>query len=96
MEVEAEIGEYRLLPKGESLWAIGIQHNVTFDKDVIIELTNTTGSSSYFGKMKILLFNLPGQIPTLIDNIHGDVMVEINKTIPYSIPAETFIKYDTK
>lgn len=89
MNEEIKIGDYRLLPKGESLWSIALQHTITFDKDVIIEITNSTGSSSYFGEMRTLLFNLPGYIPTLIKNINGDVLVDINKTTPYQIPDST-------
>ena len=90
---ELAVGDYRLLLKGNKVFSIGLQQTVYFDKDIILEVINTTGSDSYFGKMKNLYFNnRAGYTPILTDNIHGQVTFEIQDTAPYTLPDFTLIK----
>ena len=94
---EFKIGDYRLLPKGNKIWSIALQKNVIFEENIIIEVTNTIfgDKTCFFGKMKVLLFNYPGYIPTLINTPNGDVgTININKTLPYKIPEQYTIKYN--
>ena len=88
-----EIGELRLIPKGTKVWSIGLQMTVIFDEDVIVEVTNRIfgDENFFFGKMKMLLFNIPCHIPGLVDKANGDLgSVDIRKTLPYKIPEPMF------
>ena len=63
-----EVGNYLLIPKGKQVWNIEFQSNISFEEDQIVELTHNIYSGDYgYGKLKQLLWNIPGFIPTLID-----------------------------
>ena len=85
---EIKIGGYRLLPKGEPFFSIALQENITLETDTVIEVTNKLigNDTYYFGKIKLLLFNIPGYIPGLIDKANGEVSFNITKTTEYIIP----------
>ena len=93
-----KIGTLRLLPKGTKVWVISIQRNVIFDEDVIIELDSKicNDNKNFNFKMKILLFNIPGQ-PYLLDNCNGDLsFINIDDTLPYKLPKPIFFEYTHK
>jgi len=83
---EIKISDYRLIPSGSGLWSIDLQANIYFKKDSIVEITNTIyGTDDYFyGKIKELLFDIPGFIPTYIDKVNGNIGIEFSKTLPYT------------
>jgi hypothetical protein len=92
------IGELRLIPAGIKVWSIALQKNVIFDKDVIVEITNTIYGDDFhfFGKMKTITGNIPGFIPGIMDDVNGDLgSVDIRKTNPYEMPkADWFMTYE--
>ena len=85
-----KIGELRLIPAGVKVWSISLQKNVTFDKDVIVEITNTCHGDDFyfFGKMKTVLFNAPGMIPGIMDDTNGNLgSIDIRETKSYKMPV---------
>ena len=91
-----KIGEYRILPADEKVWAIALQEVITFDREQIIEITNTIfGTEVYvFGKIKFLTGNIPGLIPTLVDKHNGDLgSINYDKTLPYKLPKPISFDY---
>ena len=83
-----EIGKYRLIPKGIVVFSTALQENIKFEKDVIVEIRNTIigDKREFWGKLKMLLFNVPGCMPVLVDSVKGDIGVSFDKTKPYEIP----------
>ncbi len=65
-----------------------LQENIIFQKDVIVKITNTTGKNSdgVFGKLIMVLFDIPGYIPSLIVKNNGDVSFLYSTTKPYQFP----------
>ena len=85
---------YRLIPKKTPVWSTALQENITFDKDMIIKITLGVGTDAVnfdfeyvYGKLQLLLFNMPGFIPTLLDKANGDIGIDFTKTLPYAPPA---------
>ena len=84
--MKPKIGEYRVIPAGQSVWSIGLQETIQFASDAIVEITNTVENDEeyFFGKIKILFFNMSGHIPKMIDKTGGNVgPISMNKTKPY-------------
>ena len=94
-----ELGKYRLIPKGTLVWSIALQESVRFDKDMIVQLTNgiINHQDAYFGTLQMLLFNMPGQIPTLLPKHNGEVgPFTLKETRHYSVPQPQFFSYTYK
>ena len=90
--------EYRLIPSEEKVWSIALQKNVIFEEDIIVKITNRViGDDDYvYGTIQILLFNIPGHIPTLLDQANGDIGFSIGKTKKWKLPNPVFknFKYE--
>ena len=83
----SKIGEYRLIPKGQMVWSIGLQSVISFDEDKIIKITNTCiDSDQIFGTIQLVLFNFPGFIPS-IHETKNDVSLSYNNTESYILPG---------
>jgi len=86
-----KVGSYQLLPKGTCVWCVDAQSLISFEDDQIIEVTNTTCyGDPFFGKLKQLLFNIPGHIPTLIDKGKIEISTSFSKTSEYIVPKPQF------
>jgi len=97
--MKIKIGDYRLLKAGTPVWLIAVQETVRFEKDVIVEVAHTVpdDAKSFEGKLKMLLYNIPGCVPGLVDKANGDVgSVPIDKTEPYEVPEPQFIEFKYK
>jgi len=89
-----KVGGYLLIPKGKQVWNIEFQSNISFEEDQIIELTHNVWSGNYgYGKLKQLLWNIPGFIPTLIDKGKGEIGFNFEGITQYIVPKPTFITY---
>lgn len=83
----SKIGTYRLIPKGTKFWSINNQSVLSSSADEIVEIGHTChGNDAVFVKPMQLLFNLPGQIPTLIGKGIDEWEISYSKTLPYNVP----------
>lgn len=94
MNEKIEIGDYRLFPKGEMLFSIALQENISFEKDIVIEVEHSIIGSDkfFFGKIKIL-FGVGTQLPGISDKTNGGVTFDVTKTTLFKMPKETFFEY---
>jgi len=97
---DIDVGELRLIPKGRQFWSIKNQTSLTSNEDEIVEIKHTCyGSDQVFVTPKQLLFNIPGQIPTLIGKGVDEWGISYSKTLPYTVPEPqlyTFTYTDKK
>ena len=70
-------------PKGKSNGLLPLSYIVKPGKGL--------DKKNFFFKTKLLLFNFPGHIPTLVDRPNGDLgVINIDTTLPYKIPEPVF------
>lgn len=86
-----KIGSYRLIPSGASVWSIANQSQIIVSEDTIVEVAHTChGNDGVFVKPMQLLFNMPGQIPTLIGRGKDEWSLSYSATLPYTKPEPKF------
>ena len=91
--------KYRLVKSGTSIFSISMQESIKFDRDVIVEITGRegiifNGDNLIFCKLKMLLFNVPNQIPCLVDKgVSQEFDIKYSYTLPYKVPEPQFFKY---
>lgn len=89
-----KIGELRLIKAGTKVRSLSLQENIIFEKDMIVEITNTicTDNVHFFGKLKMILFETT--IPGITDKANGEVgTININDTLPYKLPKPKIFDY---
>lgn len=60
-------------------------------KQQLEDFKNNKYSGDYgFGKLKQLIFNIPGQIPTLVDKGKGEIGFTFEEITKYSVPSPIF------
>lgn len=71
---------------GTKVFCIDLQENVTFERDIIVEVTQYTPCKKFgFGSKRELLFNCPGMIPGLIKS-RGEFSVKMSDLEDFKIP----------
>jgi len=92
------MSEFRMIPAKTKVWLISIQENVFFDNDIPVKITNRIiGEDDYvYGTLQLLLFNIPGMIPTVLDKVNGDVGFSLKETIEWEIPNPQFLELTYK
>lgn len=74
------------IPAGTKVFCITLQENVTFEKDVIIEIDQHTMCKKFgFGHKMELLYNAPGMIPGIMKG-RGEFSVELSKLVDFEVP----------
>ena len=92
--MKAEIGEYRLVPKGSAIFSIANQCNFILEEDAIVTVKHTmAGSDGVFAEPMQLLYNLPGHIPFLIGKGKDEWSLDFKITKPYRVPEPQFIEF---
>lgn len=95
-ESKPKVGDLRMLPGGTSIWSIGLQQRIKFESNIIVEITNgcTDNPNMFFYKMKTLLHEGPGQIPSVLDSFKGETgslgAFDVNLTSPYTVPKPQY------
>lgn len=91
MEHQFKVGDYATLLAGKYVWCVELQRNIAFEKDEVFKITHTTNSENdYFARLQLILFNLPGHIPSIDDNGRGEIHVLGKDLIPYTLPGPNF------
>jgi len=84
---EIVIGEYRLIPKGTTIWSINNQTTFILAKDEIVKISaKCIGNYTIFVSPIDVLFNMIGFIPTPMPKGKDEWSVSYEDTIPYEIP----------
>jgi len=79
------VGDYRTLPKGTTVWSIEYQTHIVFEQDEIIEVTHTTVYGDlFFGKLKQIIYQ--HMFPGLIDKGDGEIETLFSKTTDFKMP----------
>jgi len=76
----SKVGDLIIIKPNTPIWSIDLQLMVKLEVDLIGEVTNTIcGTTSVFIRRKMILFNFPGAIPTMLDtnNEFGPVSASI-------------------
>lgn len=97
--MKPKIDELRLIPAGTHVWSIPLQATVSFKEDMVVKITNTIygDDKSFFGKIQIILFNIPGCIPGITDKANGEIgPISIDETEPYEMPKSQLIDFKYK
>lgn len=83
----SKIDELREIPGGFHVWSIANQANIQLTTSTIVKIKHTCyGNSVVFVKPMQLIFNMPGQIPTVIEQGTDEWSIDYNKTVPYEVP----------
>lgn len=87
-------GNLFILPANSNVWSTSHQANISFEKEEIIKITaRYCGNGEFcFAELQQLLFNIPGQIPTLIRKGSGEISLDVKDLKIYEVPKPHFIE----
>lgn len=90
-----EFGSYATFPANTPIWSIDLQETVQIDKELIVQIGASClpKCEDYFVTKMILLFNLPGCIPGLVETKNEFGPVNEKYLTPYTVPGPLFFDF---
>ncbi len=78
-------GDIFVLPKNTFVWSVDLQRKICFEDDLIVEVMvrYALDKKHMFVKGKDKLFDMPGQVPGMMDNQIKDISVDYDQLVEW-------------
>lgn len=81
------IGDLRIIKSGSKVWSIDNQMNLSLCEDTIVRVNQKViGDTIVFVSPMSEVFNMPGQIPGVVEQGKDEWSLDYDSTEPYEIP----------